>query len=292
MSKQRLREIVGFAIVTTDIARLVRFYCEVLGFAAHGGERSLQLTELALLGLAGTGYRRVLSLGRQAIWIDQFEPAGRVYPRAIDASSLGFQHLALVVSDMAEAYARVRDINPISHGGPQTLPSTAGGARAFKFRDPDGHPLELLQFPTGKTPDAWKNARPFDGQIGLGIDHSAISVVNADASVAFYGTLGLRAGKRALNQGPAQQRLDGLAGVEVAVIPMLPSVETPHLEILGYQVSKDRQGSAVRANDVAATRIVWRGRGAELIRDPDGHLQQIEAQRSGTPQFICSEQRP
>jgi catechol 2,3-dioxygenase-like lactoylglutathione lyase family enzyme len=283
VSEQRLGEIIGFAIVTADLPRLVRFYCEVLGFAAHEAERRLQPTELALLGLRGAGRRRVLSLGRQTVWIDEFEPAGRAYPAASDASSLVFQHLALVVSDMPAAYARLRGITPISRDGPQTLPPASGGARAFKFRDPDGHPLELLQFPPGKTPDAWKNARPLEGQIGIGIDHSAISVANADTSTVFYRVLGLRAGKRNLNQGPAQERLDGIQGIEVAVIPMMPIVETPHLELLGYHLSKNQQAPVSQVNDVAATRIVWRGGTAELIRDPDGHLQQIEAEASATP---------
>ena len=35
---------------------------------------------------------------------------------------------------------------PITVGGPIRLPCASGGARAFKFRDEDGHPLELLEF--------------------------------------------------------------------------------------------------------------------------------------------------
>lgn len=292
MCEQRLHDITGFAIVTPDLARLVRFYCDVLGFATRGDEQPLHPTELALLGLTGSGRRRILNLGRQTVWIDQFQPAGRLYPASIDAASLGFQHLALVVSDMAAAYARLRDFTPISRGGPQTLPSTSGGAQAFKFRDPDGHPLELLQFSHDKMPDAWKNARPLDGQIGLGIDHSAISVASAGVSTEFYGAHGLRSGERTRNRGPAQQRLDGLQGVEVTVIPMLPSASTPHVELLAYQVSKDQHAPALRTNDVAATRIVWGGHPAALIHDPDGHFQQVEEQPLPTPSFHCTEHMP
>lgn len=35
------------------------------------------------------------------------------------------------------------------------LPESSGGVTAFKFRDPDGHPLELLAFPDGKVPSRW-----------------------------------------------------------------------------------------------------------------------------------------
>ena len=275
MSEPTLRAVAGFTLVTAYLARLVQFYRDVLGFAAHGVDKPIDKSEMALLGLSGAGRRQMLSLGDQILWIDQFEQAGRAYPADSDAASLWFQHLALVVDDMPGAYGRLRDITPISQEGPQLLPSSSGGVQAFKFRDPDGHPLELLQFPDEKTPAAWRERRRLDGQIGLGIDHSAISVADTEASATFYRALGLGTGKRTLNEGPAQQRLDGLPGVEVAVVPMKPEGGTPHLELLGYRTSKGQAGPALLANDVAATRIVWRGRQARLIRDPDCHLQQV-----------------
>ena len=44
---------------------------------------------------------------------------------------------------------------PISEGGPQLLPPSNGAVRAFKFRDPDGHPLELIWFPPGQGRAVW-----------------------------------------------------------------------------------------------------------------------------------------
>ncbi len=276
MSEPTLQAVAGFSVVTADLPRLVGFYRDVLGFAVHGADKPNDGGEMALLGLSGAGRRQALSLGDQTLWIDHFDQPGRPYPADSDAASLWFQHLALVVDDIHTAYGRLRDFTPISQGGPQLLPSASGGVQAFKFRDPDGHPLELLQFPDGKTPGAWRNRRRLDGQIGLGIDHSAISVADAEASATFYEALGLGTGKRTLNEGPAQHRLDGLPGVEVAVIPMNPQSGTPHLELLGYRPPQGQAGPALRANDVAATRIVWRGQQARLIGDPDGHLQQVQ----------------
>lgn len=276
MGKQTLQAVTHFALVTGDATRLTRFYCEVLGFAAQGADQPIDDGEMALLGLSGQGRRQVLSLGEQTLWIDQFEQAGQLYPRDGDAASLWFQHLALVVDDMHLAYGRLRDITPISSGGPQLLPASSGGVQAFKFRDPDGHPLELLQFSESKTPRAWQDRRRLTGQIGLGIDHSAISVADAEASAAFYQGLGLRVGERSLNHGSAQQGLDGLSHVEVAVIPMMPQSGTPHLELLGYRTPKGQGGPALRVNDVAATRIVWHGERTQVISDPDGHLQQVQ----------------
>lgn len=270
-----LSAVAGFRLVTADLPRLRHFYQGVLGFAAQGSEQAIAPDEMALLGLCGSGLRQTLRLGEQVVAIECYEQAGRGYPDYGDAASLWFQHLALVVADIAPAYHRVAAATPISSGGPQHLPASSGGVRAFKFRDPDGHPLELLQFPANARPLAWQDRLAADGQIGLGIDHSAISVADEEASLAFYGAFGLEPGQRTLNQGPEQQRLDHLADVEVAVVPMQPGRGTPHLELLGYRVPRGGPGPALQANDIAATRIVWRGTGPALLRDPDGHFQQI-----------------
>ena len=277
---QQLSSIAGFRLVTADLTRLLGFYQNMLGFVADGPEQTIGEDEMRLLGLSGlslrgSGRRQALRFGGQSLAIEQFDPPGRPYPADGNAASLWFQHLALVVADMAPAYQRVRDAAAISDGGPQHLPASSGGVYAYKFRDPDGHPLELLQFPNGSWPKAWQGKSAAAGQIGLGIDHSAISVANAEASATFYGALGLAPGERTLNQGPEQQSLDDLCDVEVTVAPMQPAGRTPHLELLAYRVPRGAAGQALRANDVAATRIVWRGARAALLRDPDGHLQQI-----------------
>ena len=272
---ERFSAIAGFRLVTPDLPRLRQFYQEVLGFAVEGLEQAIATDELALLGVRGSGLRQVMRLGDQVVAIDRYEDAGHAYPDQGDAASLWFQHLALVVADMAPAYQRVAAAKPISAGGPKHLPAASGGVHAFKFRDPDGHPLELLQFPAGSRPPAWQGRPAAAEQIGLGIDHSAISVTDAEVSLAFYGALGLAPGKQTLNHGPEQQRLDQLANVEVEVVPMQPGHGTPHLELLGYRVPRGKSGPPLQANDVAATRIVWHGANPGLLRDPDGHLQQI-----------------
>ena len=231
---------------------------------------------MRLLGLQGGGLRQILSIGSQTVAIDQFEMAGCPYPPDSDAASLWFQHLALVVVDIAEAHARLRDIAPISIDGPQQLPASSGGVLAFKFRDQDGHPFEFVQFSRANMPATWKGRSPAPGQIALGVDHSAISVHDAEAGVAFYADLGLKQGKRTFNAGPAQQRLDDLKNVEVSVVPMIPETAAPHVELLAYQAPQGDRIPPWRANDVAATRILWRGDKADLLSNPDGHLQQIE----------------
>ena len=274
-ASRQLASIAGFRLVTADLPRLVGFYRDVLGFVADGPEQAISGDEICLLGLHGSGRRQALRIGGQSVAIEQFSNPGRPYPAHGDAASLSFQHLALVVADMAPAYQRVRGAAAISEGGPQHLPASSGGVHAYKFRDPDGHPLELLQFPDGSRPPAWRGKSADAGQIALGIDHSAISVADAEVSVAFYGALGLQTGERTLNQGPRQQSLDDLRDVHVTVVPMHAPEATPHLELLRYHIPVGAADPAPQANDVAATRIVWRGRTAGLLRDPDGHLQQV-----------------
>ena len=122
---------------------------------------------------------------------------------------------------------------------------------AVKFRDPEGHPLEFFQFPSGANPD-------WNGTGIMGIDHSAISVSDVAASRRFYADRGLSEAERTVNQGPAQDALDGLDGVEVDVVPMNPANKPPHVELLGYRHPVGRALGPLATNDLAATRIVWR----------------------------------
>ena len=63
--------------------------------------------------------------------------------------------------------------------------------------------------------------------------------------------------------------------VEVDVAPMTPPTPSPHVELLGYRHPVAGMSDSLSANDVAATRIVWRSDRAALLRDPDGHLHQL-----------------
>jgi catechol 2,3-dioxygenase-like lactoylglutathione lyase family enzyme len=245
--------------------RLAAFY-EVLGFTVGPHERVPE-QEIALLGLTGGGTRRTLQLGNASITLDCFDEPGREYPADASAADLSFQHFAIVTSDAAAAWERALGSGgaAISLHGPVRLPPEAGAVTAGKFRDPDGHPLEFLQFPPGAR-NHWH------GNGMLGIDHSAISVSDAAVSERFYGALGLSVCGPTLNQGEPQAALDGLVSPLVQVVPMMPPQAPPHLELLAYRVPAGRPARAVRANDLAGTRTVWDSDRDELITDPDGHL--------------------
>jgi catechol 2,3-dioxygenase-like lactoylglutathione lyase family enzyme len=263
--KWQLTAITAFRLTTAEPERLACFY-EGLGFEAGVPER-IPEEEIALLGLKGNGRRLPLRLGGQQIDLDSFDDKGRPYPAAATSADLCFQHFALVTDEVGALWAQAVALGaqPISVDGPVTLPSSAGGVTAVKFRDIEGHPLELLQFPP-ESNDRWR------GTGLLGIDHTAISVSDAGASCRFYQRMGLSVVNPMLNHGHTQFALDGLPHVEVDVVPMMPLGNTPHLELLGYRKPIGRTATRMEANDVAATRTVWEANANALIHDPDGHL--------------------
>lgn len=261
----RLFGIAALRLTTAQPDRLARFY-EGLGFEI-GTRQAIPEDEISLLGLSGGGTRVPLRLGRQRIDLDCFDQPGRAYPSEASSADLCFQHFALVTNDAAAAWMRAMTLGAtaISSHGAVALPASAGRVTAAKLRDPEGHPLELLQFPSD-------TEQRRQGQGLLGIDHSAISVSVLATSRHFYEALGLSVHHPTLNHGPTQEALDGLSGVEVDVVPMMPTRDTPHLELLAYRTPLGRSFGLLGANDIAATRTVWAADRNALMRDPDGHL--------------------
>ena len=256
MTVTRLAQI---QLTVSDLAEAERFYADALGLTLAWHDDSA--TDIA--GLLGAGRIRqtTLSRGQQTLVLQSFEVKGAPYPRGAAACDGLFQHFAMPVPDIGQAYARLAasGVAAISTRGPQQLPEQSGGAIAYKFRDPDGHPLELIQFP--------------DRHSG-GTDHSAIVVGDAERSIAFYHELGLRVAARQLNHGAEQDRLDGLNDAKVEVIALAPAHAKPHVELLAYQHPAPRLMPLLQPNDIAATRLVLEAAGAaspQLMRDPDGH---------------------
>jgi catechol 2,3-dioxygenase-like lactoylglutathione lyase family enzyme len=272
---------------------LAEFYRTALGFRRTQGD-----------GRSTTGDHIELVLGRQVITLIAAAPAGRNYPADVPGWSPLFQHMAIVVADMARATTHLASIagwTPISKSGPQLLPAASGGVTAFKFRDPEGHPLELIAFPHGAVPPPWQTA---SHDICLGIDHSAVSVADTARSLAFYQGLGLDRSGGSLNVGSEQAMLDDVPAPVVEVTALTPAQMTPHVELLCYRGDFDRRGSAQDPGDVTATRLVLsvESRAAldaicvlspgallsgpelhenrvyrALLHDPDGHLIWLEA---------------
>jgi catechol 2,3-dioxygenase-like lactoylglutathione lyase family enzyme len=297
-----IRKLLRIERNTANLARATAFYCDALGFHVDDPDAAPPAWTL-LPGLCDTApHCAQLLLGAQSLLLTEF-PGAAPYPENAASNDTGFQHCAIVACDMRAACDRVmrRGATPITRERPQTLPPSTGSVTAFKFRDPEGHPLELIAFPAGTGDPAWQSMRSAD--LSLGIDHSAIGVADAGRSVPFYELLGLRVGARGINRGVEQERLDNLADVEVEVVAMQAAARTPHLELLGYRRPRGRANAPQRLTAVAADRLVWQaekvdvlleavtdgdfaaaivvsgfvhGRTVALLRDPDGHLNVLE----------------
>jgi len=159
-------------------------------------------------------------------------------PSDSQSNDLWFQHLAIVVSDMDSAYTHLRSfpIQPISTA-PQTIPpdnEASGGVRAFKFKDPDGHDLELIWFPPDKGQDKWHQNQD---RLFLGIDHSAIAISNTEQSLHFYrDLLGMQVDSRSLNWRATQARMDNLPEAKVQITALRPVQGGVGIELLDYLV--------------------------------------------------------
>jgi len=179
---QQARNVTKVSITVSDLAEAVKFYTNVLSFQ-HKNTYTLEGKSIQrLFGIRDTKLRVViatLQLGAEQIELMEFHSAqkGRTIPHDSKSNDLWFQHIAIVVNDMKEAYAKVAE-HKVEHvsTAPQTLPDyipAATGIAAFYFRDPDDHNLELIYFPEGKGNPKWQIPTT---DTFLGIDHSAIGI--------------------------------------------------------------------------------------------------------------------
>ncbi len=171
-----------------------------------------------------------LQLGEENIRLMEFlGTESKAIPTDSKSNDLWFQHFAIIVSDMDKAYAQLQKFSftPISPE-PQTLPNDI---KAFKFRDTDGHPLELLQFPPGLGPDHWQSK----DALFLGIDHSAISIASTERSLSLYrDVLGLTHQGSFTNIGIKQETMDNLFSAKVIVTSLTPKTGRLGVEFLDY----------------------------------------------------------
>ena len=256
------REVKGFVLTVSDLDRSVAFFEQALGFRKVGERTTSDRDYDYVTGVFGSRVRTAtLQLGDERIELDQFlSPAGRPIPVDSHANDLWFQHFAIVVSDMDKAFAHVSrfPIQAIS-SKPQTIPESnkaAAGVKAFKFRDADGHPLELLYLPPDKGSPRWHRK----DALFLGIDHSAITVSNTERSFGFYrDLLGFKFAGDSLNSGDTQEHLDNAFGAVVRVTGIRPpSASGPGLEFLQYLTPGGGRGAAadLRPSDLVHVRTV------------------------------------
>ncbi len=226
---------VGFTV--SDLEEALIFYTKVLPFEPVGDIIEVCGTSYEELhGLFGLRMRvATLRLGQETIELTEYlTPSGRPIPSDSRSNDGWFQHLAIVVSDIDEAYALLRR-HKVKHvsTAPQTLPEwnvAAAGIKAFYFYDPDGHNLEVIYFPPGKGELRWQEKH----QLFLGIDHTAITVSSTTASLNFYrDLLGLKLVGSSFNYGPEQAHLNQVKDAKLQ-INSLRAEDGPGVEFLEY----------------------------------------------------------
>lgn len=227
-----LPHIASIGFTCADLDATTTFFIEGLGFHPMGDPLELRGGPYGeLLGLSGAVIRlQRLAIGEETLELTQVvDPGpgsrqGRPIPADFRSNDLWFQHICLVVTDLESALDQLRRVRPAGDTdaistAPQCLPEwnvAAAGIRAYKFHDPEGHPLELLQFPADKGDARWHGSG--GGGPVLGIDHSAIGIADTEASCRFYDELlGFRLGGDGVNHGPEQDHLDGLPGAMVRI---------------------------------------------------------------------------
>jgi catechol 2,3-dioxygenase-like lactoylglutathione lyase family enzyme len=269
VARAQVVEIERIAVTVSDLDRTEAFYRDGLGFKTLARRSVSPPDGNRATDFPGPAEILTMGLGAERVEFIQFARAGRSYPSGSRASDLWFQHFAIVVSNMDAAYSRLQHVGflPISLNGPQTLPKEDGRVRAFKFRDPDGHPLELIYFPDGQGRAVWRNNRR--GSIALGIDHTAVSVSQTTASLAFYvNLLGMKVVYRTVNRGAAQDRLDDVRGVRVRITGLRPrSLNGAGVELLDYRSAPWRRParSDSRIDDLWHAHVVLRVAGLDTL---------------------------
>ncbi len=250
-----VRAVLSIGMTVADLDRSVAFFHDVLGFE-KSSEREVAGDAIEHLeGVFGARVRRAtLKLGTESIELSEYvAPRGRPIAGDSRSNDRWFQHIAIVVSDMDAAYAKLRE-HRVEHAssGPQTLPDwnpNAGGIRAFYFKDPDQHVLEVIWFPPGKGDPRWQSK---DGPLFRGIDHTAIVVESTQRSLEFYrDRLGLRVAGASENYGTEQEHLNNVFGARLAITG-LRATSGPGIELLEYLAPRDGRPYPpdARANDL------------------------------------------
>jgi catechol 2,3-dioxygenase-like lactoylglutathione lyase family enzyme len=287
-------------VTVSDMERSIAFYRDVLTFTKVSDR---EFTDPAFDQLEHVFAARVrvvdMRLGQETLRLTQYlTPQGRPVPLDSQSNDLWFQHIAIVVRDMDAAFARLDEHHVLTiSSAPQTLPAwnhAATGIRAFYFRDPDNHSLELIWFPPGKGRPRWQL---LSGNIFLGIDHTAIAVSDTQASLRFYrDDLGFHVVGRSENYGTEQDHLNHVQGSRVR-ITSLRAGDGPGIEFLQYEfpsggrpyphdekpcdlihwqtVLIESTDAALPGKVVDIKNLPLGGKKALLVRDPDGHALQL-----------------
>lgn len=281
------------------------FFQKNFDFKPHSLAKSSNITYAEFLGQTCSSVRvQTLKLGRELLELRSHDnKAFPQLPPDTNGNDQWFRHFAIVTSDIDVAFQRIREDVIFTSTSPQTLPTwniQASGIKAFKFKSPENHSIELIQFPPGKGKPEWQSK----DSLFLGIDHTAISVRNLETSRFFYEkVIGMHYLGKGTNYGVEQSNLDGILNPKVELlsfgvddglgVEFLHYVEPANgrnlenltgvnwyfrvvvsdLDLVAKQAHE--HGIKWVSNGIIETEVIPGFSKGLVLRDPDGHVCEI-----------------
>ena len=263
-------------LVVNDMPRLEKFYIDTLD------------CKKVLDTAFGNMQIVTLQLGEGKINLIRYLDAeGRSYPPNYQANDRFFQSVAIRVSDMYKAYGKLslQGVQGISTS-PQRLPSwnvTLGGIISYYFKDPEGHPLELIFYPPGKN---WQKLAT--GPLFIGIDSTSLVVYDTQKSVNFYqNEFGLSQVDSSESYGQEQAELSNVSGAHIRLTTLKAKSGIP-LKLIQYLYPTGGKPMPLDTvfNDLWRTTVHLGvnnlNKPAYLLQDPDGHVYLLTGVASAT----------
>jgi catechol 2,3-dioxygenase-like lactoylglutathione lyase family enzyme len=239
-SEIRVQKIESVGFTVSDMDKAIDFYTRILPFEKISDKEIWGADFENLSGVFGARVRIVrLKLGSEILELTEYLASnGRPVPIDSKSNDRWFQHIAIIVSDMDKAFAKLRE-NKVRFAStaPQTLPVTipnAAGIKAFYFKDFDNHVLEILEFPADKGSRKWHELSA-TGKLFLGIDHTAIVVGETEKGLQFYrNSLGLTVAGSSDNFGTEQEHLNNVQGAKLHITGLRTVEDGIAVEFLEY----------------------------------------------------------
>ena len=138
-------DVLGFShicVAVSDAEASLRFYRDLLGMNVFFDIGLEGESMEAVTGEAGAKGRMIGGLLGGTV-VELLEFGHRELERRAERANLGYTNMSLSVADLDAAHRTIRDAGY----EPEQEPVDIGGVRMFFVRDPDGTPVELVEYP-------------------------------------------------------------------------------------------------------------------------------------------------
>lgn len=129
------------AITVVDMARSVKFYRDVMGFAVMGRVQPREGFTIVCVDIGNDAFLELFHFASGSRPLGNFEN-----------SDVGLKHLAFKVDDVDSVVTKLKQHNVEFTVEPT---NASGGIRVAFFKDPDGNILEVIQ-------GSFNNLRPYN----------------------------------------------------------------------------------------------------------------------------------